>query len=129
MFVRKPENVNQQDMDIPGAKGVKMQLMIGRDDGAPTFSMRLFEVQPHGHTPLHSHNYEHEVMIVSGEGQVVGGTNGSTIRPIKQGDVVFMPPNETHQFRNTSNDTLKFMCLVPTHFDCGQGACEATPGS
>ncbi|QQE12282.1 cupin domain-containing protein [Planctomycetota bacterium] len=129
MFVRNPENVKSQVMDMPGAKGVTMQLMIGREDEAPNFAMRLFTVEPGGHTPKHSHNYEHEVMIVSGEGQVFGGLDGSTIRPVKAGDVVFMPPNETHQFRNTSNDLLKFICLVPVTFDCGTGACEITPGS
>lgn len=116
-------------MDMPGAAGVTMRLMVGRDDGAPTFAMRIFEVQPGGHTPQHSHNYEHEVMILEGQGQVLGGLHGGTIRPVKAGDVVFVPPNETHQFRNPGTGVLRFVCLVPTRFDCGRGQCAATPGS
>ena len=129
MFVKSPEQVKSVAMDMPGVKDVTMQLMIGREDGAPNFAMRLFTVQPNGHTPLHAHNYEHEVMVVSGEGQVTGGVDGGTIRPIKAGDVIFMPANETHQFQNTGGEELKFMCLVPVSFDCGKGECAVTPGS
>jgi quercetin dioxygenase-like cupin family protein len=33
----------------------------------------------------------------------------------KPGDVVFVPPNEKHQFRNSGSKTVKFLCLVPHH--------------
>lgn len=129
MIVRTPDDVAATAMTLPGARGVSMRLMVGRGDGAPNFAMRLFEVGPGGCTPLHKHNYEHEIMVVSGRGQVIGGVDGSTIRPIEAGCVVFMPPNETHQFRNTGTQPLIFMCMVPTSFDCGQGLCQPTPGS
>ena len=129
MFVRTPEDVKQKQMTMPGALGVQMRLMIGREDGAPTFAMRLFDVEPGGQTPLHAHNYEHEVLILSGSGEVTGGPDGKIQKKIQQGNVIFMPANELHQFRNTGNQTLQFMCLVPTQFDCGGGVCEATPGS
>jgi quercetin dioxygenase-like cupin family protein len=115
-------------MDMPGAKSVCMKLLVGRDDGAPTFSMRQFTVAPNGHTPQHKHNYEHEVYILEGDGQFIAGVDGNTIRPIKANDVVFVPANEMHQFRNVSTQPLKFICLVPTTFDCGS-ACQVTPGS
>jgi len=114
---------------MPGAHRVSMRLMLGRDDAVPNFAMRVFDVAPGGHTPLHQHNYEHEVYVIAGKGQVVGGTDGSTIRPVEAGDFVFMPPNETHQFRNPFDQTLQFICLVPIQFDCGHGACSPTPGS
>lgn len=129
MIVRHPDHIQPQVMDMPGAKGVRMRIMVGRTDGAPNFAMRLFEVEPGGHTPLHRHNYEHEIMILDGNGQVTGGIDGSTIRPLKSGDVVFMPANETHQFRNTGKTPMRFICLVPVSFDCGGGQCSPTPGS
>jgi quercetin dioxygenase-like cupin family protein len=128
MLIRKAEQVSAQAMQIPGAENVTMRVMVGRGDGAPTFAMRLFEVGSGGHTPKHSHNYEHEVVILEGSGQVLGGIHGATIRPVQAGDVVFVPANEVHQFRNTSPGPLKFMCMVPTHFDCGRDACAETPG-
>lgn len=129
MLIREPELTPAQPMTMPGASGVTMRLMVGREDGAPTFAMRLFEVEPGGHTPCHSHNYEHEVLILEGTGQVASGHDGSTIRPVKQGHVVFIPANETHQFRNPGPAVLRFMCMVPTRFDCGNGTCQPTPGS
>jgi quercetin dioxygenase-like cupin family protein len=129
MLIRKAPDVPAQTMDLPGARGVTMRLMVGRDDGAPTFAMRLFAVEPGGHTPQHSHNYEHEVMILAGRGQLVCGTGGNTIRPIEEGDAVFVPANAVHQFRNVGDQPLQFLCMVPTQFDCGQGACAPTPGS
>jgi quercetin dioxygenase-like cupin family protein len=74
--------------------------------------MRLFEVEPEGHTPQHSHEWEHEVFILGGEGIVVGKEGEEKV---KHGDVIFMPSNETHQFRNIGSDNLKFLCLVPHH--------------
>lgn len=129
MLIRKPEDVPSQVMTMPGAKGVTMRLVVGRTDGAPTFSMRHFEVEPHGHTPLHDHNYEHEVIILAGRGEFHSDAPGTTSRDLKPGDVVFISPNERHQFRNVGATTFKFMCMVPTKFDCGNGTCQATPGS
>lgn len=128
MFIRQVDDVPSQTMDMPGARSVSMKLLVGRDDGAPTFAMRQFTVEPNGHTPLHKHNYEHEVYILQGNGQFVSGVDGTTIRPIKAGHVVFVPANQMHQFRNVSTQPLKFICLIPTSFDCG-AACQATPGS
>ena len=128
MLIRKPDQAPAREMDMPGASGVTMRLMVGRDDGAPNFAMRLFEVKPGGHTPHHKHNYEHEVMIVQGRADVACGPDGQDTRQADAGDVLYIPANQPHQFRNTSDAPLKFMCLVPTEFDCG-GKCEPTPGS
>lgn len=128
MFIRHTDDIPSQVMDMPGAKSVSMKLLVGREDGAPTFSMRQFTVAPNGNTPLHKHNYEHEVYVLQGSGQFVSGVDGNTIRPIKAGNVVFVPANQMHQFRNVSTQDLKFICLIPTTFDCGK-TCQATPGS
>lgn len=113
-------------MQMDGVEGVTMRLLIGRGDGAPNFAMRHFTVEPGGHTPHHSHNYEHEVVIVEGEGRV---ENNGEFHTIKAGDVLFVTPNVVHQFVNTGAQPLKFLCMVPVTFDCGEGNCAPTPGS
>ncbi len=128
MFVRNPDQVASKAMDVPGASGVSMRLMVGRDDGAPNFSMRQFHVEPGGHTPLHEHNYEHEVLILAGRGRLMHSTDDADDDPIEDGDVVFIAANELHQFRNDGDESLAFMCLVPTSFDCS-GQTQSTPGS
>ena len=126
MRVTHVNDVEAQPMQLDGAAGVSMRLLVGRDHGAPTFAMRQFTVEPGGHTPLHRHNYEHEVYVLAGKGLVRGG---DTQREIHAGDVVFMPANQLHQFKVTGDEPLVFICLVPVTHDCGSGACEPTPGS
>jgi quercetin dioxygenase-like cupin family protein len=93
-----------------GASKLKVRWLITEETGAPNFAMRLFEMEPGGHSPFHNHSWEHEVFILEGEGIVVGG---SEEKKIKAGDAVFVPPKEQHQFKNNGKKKLKFLCLVP----------------
>jgi quercetin dioxygenase-like cupin family protein len=93
-----------------GASGLKVRWLITEEMGAPNFVMRLFEMEPSGKSPLHTHAWEHEVFILNGEGVVI---DGEKERRLKAGDVVFIRPNEKHQFKNNGSATLKFLCLVP----------------
>ena len=95
-----------------GASKLKVRLLITKDIGAPNFAMRLFEMQPGGYSPLHTHDWEHEVFILEGEGTVIGKEGEKEFKP---GDAVFVPPNEKHQFKNTGKKLVKFICLVPYH--------------
>jgi len=97
-------------MEMEGAQGVAMRVLIGPETGAPTFVMRLFEVEPGGHTPLHEHGWEHEVFVLAGEGEVASPDGVSELRP---GTAVFVAPGETHQFINRGRETLRFLCLIP----------------
>lgn len=104
-------DVEAKDAD-EGASKLKVRWLITKDTGAPNFAMRLFEMQPGGYSPLHGHNWEHEVFILEGEGAVVGKEGE---KKFKLGDAVFVPPNEKHQFKNTGKKLVKFICLVPFH--------------
>jgi quercetin dioxygenase-like cupin family protein len=122
MLIRRADDIPGKPMEMDGVKGVSMRMMVGRADGAPTFAMRHFTVEPGGYTPHHSHNYEHEVYIVEGSGRV---EQSGEKQEIRAGDVVFVQPNNVHQFVNTGTTPLKFLCMVPVTFDCG----KPTPGS
>ena len=104
--------VKLEDMQESGAEGIKVRWLIKEDDGAPNFAMRLFEIEPKGHSPLHSHNWEHEVYFLEGNCQV---TCESEKTNASAGYVVFIPPNAKHQFANAGKSALKFLCLVPHH--------------
>ncbi len=104
------QDIPAQDVDMAGAEGVKIRWLIDKDAGAEHFWMRQFEVAPGGCTPLHAHDFEHEVFVLSGRGVVVHGGQDHELKP---GDVVFMPAGEEHQFRNTGEEPLSFLCLVP----------------
>lgn len=93
-----------------GSLKLKVRWLITKDLGAENFAMRLFEMKPGGHSPLHAHPWEHEVFILEGKGIV---TDGKEMQKFGAGDVIFIPPNEKHQFKNNGDKTLKFLCLIP----------------
>ena len=111
MIVKKISDVPAKPVDMEGADKVNMRLLLSEDDGATNFRMRLFEVEKGGCSPYHTHDYEHEVLILEGEGELKGK---NIQHPLRRGDVVFVVPNEEHQFRNVGENPLKFICLIPT---------------
>ncbi len=48
--------------------------------------------------------------FLEGNGQLF---DGEKTTPLKPADTVFVPPNERHQFKNSGQTTLKFICLIP----------------
>jgi quercetin dioxygenase-like cupin family protein len=122
MLIRRADEMEGKPVEMQGADRVVMRLMVGRADDAPTFSMRHFTVEAGGHTPRHRHNYEHEVFVVEGAGQVEQDGELADLRP---GDVLFVRPDAVHQFVNTGDGPFKFLCIVPVSYDCG----TPTPGS
>jgi quercetin dioxygenase-like cupin family protein len=102
--------VELEDPTEQGIKDIKVRWLISKKDGAENFAMRLFEIKPGGHSPLHQHDWEHEVFILEGNGTAKDKTNEVAF---KQGDVFFILPMEWHQLVNTGKETLKFLCLIP----------------
>ncbi len=110
MKVARSASIAKKPVTVDGAKGVGIRVLISKDDGAPTFAMRMFEIEPGGNTPLHRHPHEHEVFIVEGTGTFV---HEGKSHPISREDVVFVPGNSEHCFKNTGGSPLRFLCLVP----------------
>jgi len=105
MKVNHYERVPAEAVRMDGAVGCRVRWLIGEADSAPNFAMRQFEVAPGGHTPRHSHPYEHEVFVLEGEGIV---SERDAEHRLRAGDVVYV-----HQFRNPGRKPLKFLCLIP----------------
>ncbi|MFG0274802.1 MAG: cupin domain-containing protein [Phycisphaerales bacterium] len=122
-LIRNIDEVEFRPMEMAGAERITMSMMVGREHGAPNFSMRQFRIAPGGHSPRHSHDYEHEVLVLDGEGDVL---LAGERRHIKAGDTLFVPPEQEHQFRTPEGGPgLRFICLVPASRNCG----DPTPGS
>ena len=103
----------QNYRDVKGydaAPGVIMRIVAGADEGAPTYVMRVFEIQPGCATPNHTHAWEHEMFVVAGEGTLVSGDSRT---PLQQGDAVMVLPDEKHCFENTGSSLLTVICTVP----------------
>lgn len=93
------------------APGVTIRWVIDdKHDGAPNYALRVIEVAPGGHTPHHTHWFEHENFVLEGQGTVT--INGETY-PVGPGSVIFVPPNAEHQYVNTGEVPFKFLCGIP----------------
>jgi quercetin dioxygenase-like cupin family protein len=95
---------------ITAATGVTMRVVAGTAEGAPTFVMRVFEIESGCATPHHIHPWEHEVFMLSGQGIL---KSGNTERPLQEGDAATVLPNEPHSFMNVGMDMVRLICVVP----------------
>ena len=101
---------------MEGAKDVWRQLPISKNDGSPLFSFRVFTIEPGGHTPFHTHPFEHLNYIIEGKGSLVA-QNGEE-RTIEKGDFALVLPDEKHQYKNTSaTEPLVMICAVPKEYE------------
>ncbi len=110
MLIKHLKNIAQELPSLAGTKGCSRRWLISQKDGAEHYAMKLFELEPGGVIPLHTHDdTEHEIFIVEGEG-VLHDSQKET--RVTQGDAIFVKSREQHSFKNISNKPLKFICVV-----------------
>ncbi|MBA7622738.1 hypothetical protein ES703_30121 [subsurface metagenome] len=110
MKIEKSANISKSSVEVEGAKDVEIRWLISKEDGAENFAMRMFELQPGGHTPLHTHAHEHEVFVIEGQGVFV--CEGQE-HEFGAEYVIFVPPNKEHRFKNTGVSLLRMLCIIP----------------
>ncbi len=110
MRIGSVDAIEGRPVAMEGAHGVRMRIVVGEEHGAPNFVMRVFDVEPGGHTPLHAHPFEHGVLVLSGRGELV---EEGRREPLAPGDAVFVPAGTVHQFRAAQDSPLRFLCVVP----------------
>jgi len=103
------ERAPATEVKMEGVEGVRMRVLIGEEDGAPSFTMRLFELEPGGHTPQHAHPFEHEIIVRAGSGTLWTAAGEHTLEP---GVVALVTGDVEHQFR-AGPAGMEFYCLVP----------------
>ena len=116
MKISRLDEVKKIKPDMEGAKNIYKQVPISRDDGSPTFSFRVFTIEPGGYTPFHIHPFEHLNYVIEGNGAIVM-ENGEE-REVKKGDFVLLLPNEKHQYKNKSaSQPMLMICAVPKEYE------------
>jgi quercetin dioxygenase-like cupin family protein len=111
MKIKKFDEIEVRPYPSDKAKNAVGRVAIGKAEGAENYCMRILQVNKAGNTAFHSHDFEHEVFIHQGVGQVFG--NGKW-HDFKAGDVMFIPSNEEHQFKNTGEEPVLFVCVIPS---------------
>ena len=109
-------------------KGITRRELVGKRGESGQFHVRYFELEPGGYSTLEKHEHEHAVIPIRGRGEV---QFGCYIYRVEIGDVVYVAPNDPHQFRNPDDATepFGFLCVVDAERDRpesvdGLGACH-----
>ena len=110
MNIRHDSEMTPAPVDMEGAASVSIRIPIGPDEGSDAMTMRLFSIAPGGHTPYHTHDFEHLVRVVSGKGCVVDERGEN--HELSAGHSVFVAPNEKHQFTNPYAEPFEFTCTI-----------------
>jgi quercetin dioxygenase-like cupin family protein len=107
------DGIEKSELHLEGLKGITKSVLIGPGDSVPNSIMRYFQIQPSGHSRLEKHPQEHEVIVLHGKGKVQIGEH---IHEVTVHDVVFISPNELHQFSNPFDEPFGFICVIPKGF-------------
>lgn len=111
MYVITSKKREELPVAVQGTEKATFRWLVDRNNGAKTYALRLFEIQPGGIVPLHQHPEEHEIYVVSGKAEVMS-SSGNT--PARKDDVVFVPPNMIHGIDNRKGkEVFKFICAIP----------------
>lgn len=108
-------------------KGITRLELAGKRGESGRFHVRYFEIAPGGYSTLEQHEHEHVVIPQRGRGEV---QFGCYIYRVGFGDVIYVAPNDPHQFRNPDDATepFGFLCIVNAERDAprsvdGLGVC------
>jgi quercetin dioxygenase-like cupin family protein len=103
-------DVEGQVLSGEGIEKVVKRLLVAPADGWHGWAMRLFELEPGGHTPRHTHAWPHINYVTEGRGVLhVDGVD----HDVDEGSFAVVPAGAVHQFSNPGDDTFAFICIVP----------------
>ncbi len=100
-------------------KGITRRELSGKRGESQRFHVRYFEIAPGGYSTLEQHEHEHVVVPIRGRGEA---QFGRYIYRVAFGDVVYIAPNDPHQFRNPpdAQEPFGFLCIVNAERDAPQ---------
>jgi quercetin dioxygenase-like cupin family protein len=114
MFIRNIKDIEKKEISGEGIKNVLKQVPIGPGQGWKDQILRVFTIKSKGHTPRHSHDWEHINYVISGSGTLeISGQE----HQLEVGHFAVVPANTVHQYSNDSNQDLVMICIVPSHGD------------
>ncbi|HRE49208.1 MAG TPA: cupin domain-containing protein [Aggregatilineales bacterium] len=86
------------------------EVLVGPKDGATNFVIRYFTIPPHGFSSLDNHAHDHGVVVMRGRARL---QLGERFEEVREGDAIYIPGLETHQFENLTDEPFTFLCVVP----------------
>ncbi len=108
----KADDIDFQDH--PTFEGVKIAKLVGENDSSPV-GISILKIESGVEIPIHTHEESIDsIYCLYGDGEIF---DGSTWKPLQEGDYYFVPKGERHGVKNTGSDILKlFICHSPPLF-------------
>jgi quercetin dioxygenase-like cupin family protein len=110
VYVSNIQDTRTEDVHMDGVFDTKIQWLIDEHAGAKNFAMRRFRLAPGGIINLHTHDWEHEVYILEGRGEVL---TEEKKYPVEPGSVVYVEPAIPDGFKNRGESEFVFLCMIP----------------
>ena len=95
--------------EVPAGSATRTQVLIGKEQGAPNFSMRRFVMGAGGGMPRHTNAVEHEQYVLKGRARV---TIDGTVYEVRADDAVYIPAGVPHSYE-VVEEPFEFLCVVP----------------
>jgi len=112
LLIRRLEDVKAEPFEERGARGAQRRTLVAEENGSKFFRLRFYSLQEGGQTPFDVHPYEHVVIVTRGQGSLLTRLGGvPQAKRIGEGDIIYIGPNEPHQFINTGTGPLEFYCF------------------
>ncbi|MFW9995606.1 MAG: cupin domain-containing protein [Candidatus Odinarchaeota archaeon] len=111
MIKKHFSDVKEEKVTMANSVNTTIRWLVTKDDGAENFAMRRFVLGEKGKIGLHGHPEDHEIYVLSGEARVFNDKGQEVIA--KEGDVLYVPPDELHAYENTGSEPFEFICVVP----------------
>lgn len=105
-IVKHFNEVPEEIVEMQGAKSAFIRWLIK----GPNFHLRYFRIENGGNSPRHSHNYEHEIFFLKGNGKVF--IDGEEFC-VHENYFIYIPPNKEHQIINDGESDIEFLCIIP----------------
>jgi len=106
MNVSKVEEMEYLTPTMSGVENVKMQWLLKGEN----FHMRRFVIGGNGKVPMHTHDWEHEVYVLSGKGRILYLDEK---HDVEADSIAFIDGTKPHGFENTGEKDFIFMCCIP----------------
>ena len=111
MLHKRSNNVDKSIIKV--GKNTFKQVLIYAED-APNFAMRKFTIDVDGFMPMHTNSVEHEQYILRGKAQIIIGQKSIIVN---KDDIVYIPKEEPHSYKNIGDEPFEFLCVVPNKED------------
>ena len=91
-----------------GVVGDTYTILVSGEDTAGRYSLIDMYVPPGGGPPPHRHDFEESFTVL--EGEIEAMFRGETVS-LRAGQVIQIPANAPHQFRNSSARPARLLCI------------------